>query len=152
MELKKIFMHRRLHWSSKQLVVQISVPKRERRRPDWPSGRQPNWYCWVDIELVPGKKVNHERAFGIDGWQAVEGAMWHVQRVVEQRYPEAYLFEPGGGPFFAIMFSDGGTLFGEFHERLRKHLEKEHSRMVADLHQEIKRRKSQLKQQGQWPF
>jgi hypothetical protein len=141
MELKKTLMHRTLHWSSKQLVVQISVPRRERRRPDWPSDRQPDWYCCVDLKLVPGKRVDHARAFGIDGWQAVEGAMWHVKGVVEQRYPDAYLFEPGGGPFFALMFS--GDFMGEFRDKLRKHLEREHSRMVAILYKEIKKRKSQ---------
>lgn len=141
MERKKTFVHRTLHWSSKQLVAQISVPHRERRKSDWPRDRKSNWYCWIDIKLVPGKRVSHERAFGIDGWQAVEGAMWHVQRVVEQGYPEAYLFEPGDGPFFAIMLS--GSLLGEYHEKLRKHLEKECARKTAELNQDIKRKPGQ---------
>src|SRR5579862_2863408 len=81
MKGKSSFIQRIFHWSAKQLIVQISTPR--------PRYRRPGSHCWLDIKLVPGKRVFHTGATGEDSWQSLEEAMSAAQRFIEEKYPEA---------------------------------------------------------------
>jgi hypothetical protein len=139
MKSNKVFVFRKLHWSSKQLVAQISVPMPENQQTDWPRNHQPNWYCWVDIKLIPGKRVHHERVVGIDSWQAVENAMWLVQKVIQKSYAGAYAFEPEGGPFFAFLAGNDLPMPDRYNKVLYKHVENEFTRKKEELWQKFRR-------------
>ncbi|HET6248988.1 MAG TPA: hypothetical protein VFE47_14925 [Tepidisphaeraceae bacterium] len=95
MEIQKAIAQRTLHWSSKQLLVQVGVPVARYRGTEW--------HCTVEIRLVPGRRILHERVIGIDGWQSVGLAMEFAQRIIDEQFPDAYLFEPGDGPDFSII-------------------------------------------------
>jgi hypothetical protein len=93
----------------------------------------------VDIKLVPGKRVVHDRSVGIDGWQSLENAMQNAQQIIEEKYPEAYLFELGDGRFFSIMLSGWGMLDSNYYEKLRKHVADEWAKKLGELCHEMKR-------------
>lgn len=132
MESKKLFIQKVLHWSSKQLVAQVSAPI--------PRFRRTEWHCWLDMKLIPGKRIHHERVIGIDSWDSVQIAMYAAQKIIAERYPDAYAFEPGYGTGFPIIVQN--TLPDGYFERLREHLETECAQKTAELSQEIRRRKS----------
>jgi hypothetical protein len=133
METKNVFAQRILHWSSKQLVVKVGAPATRFR------GTQ--WYCWLDIKLKPGKRVHHERVIGEDGWQSLLLAMSAAQQIIEEKYPDAYAFEPNGGTFFPLIVHE--SLPHEYFIRLREHLEAECVRKTEEFGQDmIKRRRA----------
>jgi len=89
----------------------------------------------VNIKLIPGKRVHHERVIGIDGWQSVQIAMCLVQKIIEERYPDAYAFEPGDGTGFPLIVQE--TLPHQYFEQLREYLETECARKTEELSKEI---------------
>jgi hypothetical protein len=129
MENNRVFAQRILHWSSKQLAVQVSAPI--------PRHRGTEWHCWLDIKLIPGKRVHHERVIGIDSWQSVEIAMYAAQKIVDERYPGAYAYEPGNGTQFPFIVQE--SLPHEYFKQLREHLKTECARKTEELHQEFMR-------------